>query len=87
MVMPSVPVANLVPSTFRECLTQAYSHGITLKLQKYSRSFAASAGDPDVIFGSVVEYVLGEHRLEPKFFWAAVGIVTYYFELCDIFER
>jgi hypothetical protein len=87
MVMPSVPVANLVRKYVTGMPDPGFSHAIAFQLGEEYGKLAASTDDPDVIFGSVVEYVLGEHRLEPKFFWAAVGIVTYYFELCDIFER
>ena len=87
MVKPSIPVARLVHKFVTGMPDPAFSQAIASDLAGKYTELAASTDDPDVIFGSIVEYVLGEHRLEPRFFWAAVGIVTYYFELCDIFER
>ena len=87
MVMPSVPVARLVHKFVTGMPDPGFSQTIAFDLAGRYKELAASTDDPDVIFGSIIEYVLGEHHLEPKFFWAAVGIVTYYFELCDIFEK
>jgi hypothetical protein len=87
MVMPSVPVAKLVHKFVTGMPDPGFSQAIAFELAGRYKELAASTDDPDVIFGSIIEHVLGAHHLEPKFFWAAVGIVTYYFELCDIFER
>ncbi|HUZ47228.1 MAG TPA: ABC-three component system protein [Terriglobia bacterium] len=87
MVRPSMPVARLVDKFVTGMPEPGFSQAIALELAEKYKEFAASTDEPDVIFGSIIEYVLGEHHLEPKFFWAAAGIVTYYFELCDIFER
>ncbi len=86
LVMPSVPVARLVSKFVTGMPDPGFSQAIAFELAGKYEQFAASTQDPDVIFGSIIEYVLGEGHLEPKFFWAAAGIVTYYFELCDIFE-
>jgi hypothetical protein len=87
MVKPSVPVARLVHKFVTGMPEPAFSQAIAVDLAGKYTELAASTDDPDVIFASIIEHVLGEHRPEPKFFWAAAGIVTYYFELCDIFER
>jgi hypothetical protein len=87
MVKPSMPVARMVHKFVTGMPEPAFSQAIAVDLVGKYTELAAATDDPDVIFGSIIEYVLGEHRLEPKFFWAAAGIVTYYFELCDIFER
>jgi len=87
IVKPSIPVARLVHKFVTGMPEPAFSQAIAVDLAGKYTELAASTEDPDVIFGSFVDYVLGEHRLEPKFFWAAAGIVAYYFELCDIFER
>ena len=87
MVMPSVPVAKLVHKFVTGMPNPEFSQAIAVELGERYKELAVSTDDSDVIFGSIIKYVLGEHHLEPKFFWAAVGIVTYYFELCDIFER
>jgi hypothetical protein len=86
-VKHAIPVARLVREYVTSMPDPAFSQAIAADLAGRYTSVVASTDDPDVIFGSLIEYVLGEHRLELKFFWAAAGIVTHYFELCDIFER
>jgi hypothetical protein len=86
-VKPAMPVAKLVGEFVTNMPDPNFSQIIAVDLaEKYSQ-LAASTDEPDVIFGNLVEYALGAHQLEPKFFWAAAGIISYYFELCDIFER
>lgn len=55
--------------------------------RKYKDLVLSGETDPDVIFWSIVKYVSHGEFSHPKSFWAAVGIVTLYFQLCDIFER
>lgn len=87
MVKPAMPVAKLVREFVTSMPDPTFSQAIAVDLAGKYTDVATSADDPDVIFGSLIDYVLGEHRPEPRFFWAAAGIVTHYFELCDIFER
>jgi hypothetical protein len=87
MVRPAIPVVKLGREFVTSMPDPGFSQAIAVDLAGRYTALAASTNDPDVIFGSLVEYVSGEHRLEPRFFWAAAGIVTHYFELCDIFER
>jgi hypothetical protein len=87
IVKPAMPVAKLVREYVTSMPDPGFSQSIAEDLVGRYSQFAASADDPDVIFGNLVDYVLGAHRLEPKFFWAAAGIVTHYFELCDVFEH
>lgn len=87
MVRPAMPVARLVREFVTSMPDPNFSQVIAIDLAERYAALAASTDDPDVIFGGLVEYVLGEHRREPRFFWAATGIVTHYFELCDVFER
>lgn len=86
IVRPSTPVAKLVREFVTRMPDPAFSQAIALDLKRKYTELAAKTNDPDTIFGGIVDYVLGEHRSEPKYFWAASGIVTHYFELCDIFE-
>ena len=86
-VRPAMPVARLVREYVTQMPDPSFSEFIAIDLAAKYRELAESANDPDVIFGSLVDYVLGEQRVDPKFFWAAAGIVTHYFELCDVFER
>jgi hypothetical protein len=86
-VKPAVPVARLVREFVTSMPDPAFSQAIAVELAEKYTEIAASTDDPDVVFGNLIDYVWGEHRRELKFFWAAAGIVTHYFELCDIFER
>ncbi len=86
-VRPATPVARLVKEYVTKMPDPGFSETIALDLALKYRGLAEGVNDPDVIFGSLVEYVSGEQRNDPKFYWAAAGIVVHYFELCDIFER
>jgi ABC-3C protein len=87
MLKPSIPVARLVHKFVTGMPEPAFSQAIAVDLAGKYTELAASTDDPDNIFGSIIEYVRAEHHPDPKFFWAAAGIVAYYFELCDIFEK
>lgn len=87
MVRPALPVARLVRDYVTSMPDPNFSQAIAADLVEKYTQLVASSDDPDVIFGNLVEYVSGPHRLEPRFFWAAAGVVSHYFELCDIFER
>jgi hypothetical protein len=86
-VRPAMPVARLVREYVTKMPDPSFSEFIAMDLASKYRELSESADDPDVIFGGLVDYVLGEQRVDPKFFWAAAGIVAHYFELCDVFER
>lgn len=86
-VRPAVPVAKLVRDYVTHMPDPAFSEAVALDLAGRYREFASASEDADVVFGRLVDYVLGEQRTDPKFYWAAAGIVTHYFELCEIFER
>ncbi len=87
MVRPAMPVARLVREFVTSMPDPGFSQTIAADLARRYRELAASTDDPDKIFGGLVEYVSGEHRAEPRYFWAAAGIIVHYFELCEIFER
>ena len=87
IVRPAMPVAKVVRDFVTSMPDPEFSEAIGSDLAHKYNEFAASMTEPDAIFGNLVEYVLGSHRFEPRLFWAAAGIVTHYFELCDVFER
>lgn len=88
-VTATVTVATPVAKVVREYVTNmpdpAFSQKIAADLGGKYLEFAALTDDADVIFGNLVQYVLGTSSL--KLYWAAAGIVTHYFELCDVFEH
>jgi len=87
LVRPALPVAKLVEKFVTGMPDPGFSQVVAVELARKYTELVAAAGSSDAVFFSLIEYILGERRLEPKFFWAAVGIVTHYFELCDVFER
>jgi hypothetical protein len=41
----------------------------------------------DAAFIALIDFARGDPGGPEEMFWSAAGIVTYYFEICDIFER
>ncbi len=53
----------------------------------YARLEPQYPGESDLVFALLVGEVAAGAGANTKEYWAALGIVAYYFELCDIFER
>jgi len=88
MVMPAVPVARLLHNYLNRHPDPDYSTRAAQALaEEYRRLVADGPTDTDRLFWQIVLYVASNDLADPKRFWASLGIVTYYFELCDIFER
>jgi hypothetical protein len=56
-------------------------------LSAYDDLRAAFEGDNDAIFFGLVDRVAPAAQPDERSYWAAVAIIDFYFELCDIFER
>ncbi|MFC1834496.1 hypothetical protein ACFL2Q_07155 [Thermodesulfobacteriota bacterium] len=54
---------------------------------RYNLFLSDDLDSPDQIFRGLVDYVSRGRAHDGKVLGAATGIVTHYFELCDIFER
>jgi hypothetical protein len=88
VVTPAVPVARMVQDYITRHPDPDYSSRAAQALvAKYQELVAAGIADSDQIFWNLLNYTAGDDLREPKRFWASAGIVSYYFELCDIFER
>ena len=87
IMRPAMPVAKLVSDFVAKMPDPDFSQRIATDLAGKYLEFQSRSNDTDATFGALVEYSLSGKNLEPKFFWAAAGIVTHYFELCDLFER
>jgi hypothetical protein len=57
-----------------------------LLVDQYKKLSQSSPDNQAMIFLGLVNYVQNQHHTE-KATWAAVGIVSYYFQICDIFEK
>lgn len=56
---------------------------------KYAELATEHPNDSEQVFFALIRWVQnGEpgYASQPRYFWGAVGIVSHYFELCDIFE-
>lgn len=53
---------------------------------RYQELRGQFADEPEQLFFALIRWVQAGKPDDPRFFWAAVGIVSHYFELCDIFE-
>jgi hypothetical protein len=88
LVTPAVPVARMV----QDYLSRHPDNDYSLKASQglvveYQRLVASGLTDPDEVFWKMVQYTASGDTKEQKRLWAALGIVSYYFELCDIFQR
>jgi hypothetical protein len=63
-------------------------HAAQALIEEYQRIVAdGSVTDPDQVFWGLVRYTASNDLSDHKGLWAALGIVTHYFELCDVFEK
>jgi hypothetical protein len=89
LLTPAIPVAHLVENYLKLHPDSEYSAGIAQALAaEYNRITATGSVEPDDVFIRLVQYVTSHETTgNAKSFWAGTGIVTYYFQLCDIFDR
>ncbi len=88
LVTPAVPVARMVQDYIARHPDPYYSSRAAQALvAEYQQLIASGIADPDQVFWKLMLYTTSNDLKEPKRFWAALGIISYYFELCDIFER
>jgi hypothetical protein len=88
LVTPALPVARMVSDYLTRHPDPDYSTRAAQALvAEYQRLVVTDSGDPDEIFWKIVQYAASGDVRDSKKFWAAIGIVSHYFELCDIFDR
>lgn len=86
-VQTALPVAKLVEDYTRRHPDIEFSSLVARSLAaKYQDIKENGNPESDVIFGALVDYIARGQR-DPRLQWAAAGIVTHYFELCEVFER
>lgn len=88
LVRHTIPIAKIVGDYTRNHPDTDYS-GIVAKVlsDKYDSLVDEGVINADSIFFALVSLVSSNKMNQPKFFYASIGIVSHYFELCDIFER
>lgn len=89
LVTPSIPIARMVDDYLARQPDSEYSaRSAQALIQEYQRIVAdRSLTDPDQVFWGLVRYTASYDLSDHRKLWAALGIVTHYFELCDVFER
>jgi hypothetical protein len=88
LIQTGLPVARVAQNYTRKHPDSDFQSLIANALaSKYRELKISGASDPDYIFWEIVSYVSQGGDKGPKTFWAAVGIVTLIFQLCDIFEK
>lgn len=87
MIKPAVPVSSIVEGYANRHPDTDFSALVASILSEKYTALKGAGGEADQIFWDLVAYVNHGPTSDAKTFWAAVGIVTHYFQLCDIFER
>jgi hypothetical protein len=83
--MPIVPTVEHYVSNHPD---QRFSQRVAVSLaERYGELSGELDGDPNAVFGGLLDRIAGDSGPQSKERWAAVAIVAHYFELCDIFER
>jgi hypothetical protein len=89
LVRDAMPIAKIVEDYTKRHPDIEYS-GIVAQVlsRKYYSLLEGESKDANSMFFSLIDFVYSTREIDQdKFFWASVGIVSHYFELCDIFER
>jgi hypothetical protein len=88
LVTPAMPVARMVQDYMVRHPDPEYSGRAAQALVvEYQRLMASGVTDSDEAFWKLLHYTAGNNLNDPKKFWASLGIVSHYFQLCDIFKR
>ncbi len=88
LITASNPVVSTVEHYVSKNVDPRFSQRVaTVLKEKYDEFRDHLDGDADAIFGALVNNVAGDYQPPTKEYWAAVAIIAYYFQLCDIFER
>lgn len=87
IVKPAVPVARLVCKYVTKHPDPYFGPSISHELHGRYTAIAGSGVSPDSIFFQLLQFVQKGNGEGLQAFWAGAGILTYFFELCDIFEK
>jgi hypothetical protein len=87
LIARSIPVAAKVERYVSNSYDGDFSAKVAAILIAQYQRLEALEDDPDKIFVALVDGVASGPHPSPAEWWGAVGIVSYYFELCDIFKK
>lgn len=87
LIEPSLPVAQTTARYLSRHPDPGFSATVSQNLATRYRGLLGEYPDePEQLFFALIRWVQAGRPDDLRFFWAAVGIVSHYFELCDIFE-
>lgn len=82
-----LPVAQTTATYLSRHPDPAFSATVSQNLSTRYLDFRDHYPDePDSVFFALIRWTQSGRPDDPRYFWAAVGIVCHYFELCDIFD-
>lgn len=87
LIEPGLPIARTTAGYLARHPDPAFSGEVSQSLAaRYLELRGQFADEPEQLFFALIRWVQAGRPDDLRFFWAAVGIVSHYFELCDIFE-
>lgn len=87
LIEPGLPIAQTTATYLSRHPDPGFSSLVSQSLAaRYVELRSEIVDDPEQQFFGLISWVQSAKPHDPHFFWAAVGIVAHYFELCDIFE-
>jgi hypothetical protein len=87
LVGRALPLAREVERYVNGNYDSSFSKKVGARLIGHYQELTASGLSGDNAFLRLVDFASGDVGRGEAYFWGAAGIVTYYFEICDIFER
>ncbi len=87
LVGRALPLAREVENYVNGSYDSDFSKKVGARLIGHYQELTATGLSGDNAFVRLVDFASGDEVRSEAFFWGAAGIVTYYFEICDIFER
>mgnify|MGYP001478871018 CR=1 FL=1 len=87
LIEPGLPVAQTTARYLSRHPDPGFSATVSQSLaERYRKLVGEYPDEPEQLFFALIRWVQAGKSDDLRFFWAAVGIVSHYFELCDIFE-
>ena len=87
LIARSIPVAAEVERYVSNSYDAQFSTKVAAILIAQYQRLEALESDPNKIFVALVDGVASGPNPTPSEWWGALGIISYYFELCDIFKK
>ena len=87
LIEPGLPVAQTTATYLSRHPDPGFNAIVSQNLAaRYTVLRGEFPDEPEQLFFALIRWVQSGKPDDLRFFWAAVGIVSHYFELCDIFE-